>query len=311
MSKTMTNSIIKNPPLAFAPAICYSGYREGQNPQEGIYPSYQQVKQDLLILQGQWRYLRLYDCGPHAQIVLDVISAEQLDFKIMLGADLGAELTNHHCPWGAKFSDEELNVNIEANVVQINKLIDYANQYPDIITAVSIGNEASVDWTDHLVSVERLVSFAKQVKARVKQPVTFCENYLPWGEKLKPLVDVLDFISIHTYPAWEYQTMETALAYTIENYQGVANTYPDKQIVITEAGWTTTSNGRGIDCWNASPELQAIYYQQLLAWSIEQQVTTFFFEAFDEPWKGSGDDKEPEKHWGLFYVDRSPKLVMS
>jgi exo-beta-1,3-glucanase (GH17 family) len=105
--------------------------------------------------------------------------------------------------------------------------------------------------------------------------------------------------------------METALAYTIENYQGVANTYPDKQIVITEAGWTTTSNGRGIDCWNASPELQAIYYQQLLAWSIEQQVTTFFFEAFDEPWKGSGDDKEPEKHWGLFYVDRSPKLVMS
>ena len=39
-------------------------------------------------------------------------------------------------------------------------------------------------------------------------------------------------------------------------------------------------------------------------------ITTFFFEAFDEDWKG--DDKEPlgaEKHWGLFTQDRKPKLV--
>ena len=34
------------------------------------------------------------------------------------------------------------------------------------------------------------------------------------------------------------------------------------------------------------------------------------FEAFDEPWKGSPDPMEPEKHWGLFNVERTPKLVM-
>ena len=34
------------------------------------------------------------------------------------------------------------------------------------------------------------------------------------------------------------------------------------------------------------------------------------FEAFDEPWKGSPDPLEPEKHWGLFDVNRTPKLVM-
>jgi hypothetical protein len=37
----------------------------------------------------------------------------------------------------------------------------------------------------------------------------------------------------------------------------------------------------------------------------------FFFEAFDEPWKG--DPNNPagaEKHWGLFSVDRTPKKVM-
>lgn len=302
--------MINNEKLKFASAICYSGYREGQNPREGLYPSHEEVKEDLEILQAHWQYLRLYDCGPHAQIVLDVIEKEDMSFKLMLGADIGAEQTNPGCPWGAQFSEEELSRNAESNEAQINKLIEFANAYPNIIAAVSIGNEASVDWTDHLVPVDRLVGYAKHVKANIKQPVTFCENYVPWCQKLQPLVEVLDFISIHTYPAWEYQTIDTALAYTIENYQSVANAYPDKQIVITEAGWTTSSNGRGIECWNASPELQASYYQQLHQWSIENQVTTFFFEAFDEPWKGSPDENEPEKHWGLFYENRSPKLVM-
>ena len=47
-----------------------------------------------------------------------------------------------------------------------------------------------------------------------------------------------------------------------------------------------------------------------MAWSAEEQVLTFVFEAFDEPWKGSSDPMEPEKHWGLFTVDRTPKLAM-
>ena len=47
------------------------------------------------------------------------------------------------------------------------------------------------------------------------------------------------------------------------------------------------------------------------AWAEKMNITTFIFEAFDEPWKG--DDNNPlgaEKHWGLFTVDRKPKLVM-
>jgi hypothetical protein len=38
---------------------------------------------------------------------------------------------------------------------------------------------------------------------------------------------------------------------------------------------------------------------------------TFVFEAFDEPWKGSPDPHEPEKHWGLFYENRNPKMALS
>jgi exo-beta-1,3-glucanase (GH17 family) len=82
-------------------------------------------------------------------------------------------------------------------------------------------------------------------------------------------------------------------------------------VVITEAGWTTRSNGRGIRPDNASPALQAAYLEQLVAWSRREGVLTFVFEAFDEPWKGSPDPQEPEKHWGLFTVDRRPKPVIA
>ena len=78
-------------------AICYSGFREGQQP-GGISPSYEQVKEDLLILENKWKYLRLYDCDEHADTVLEVIKNEKLDFKVMLGAYIIAEMNNHGCP---------------------------------------------------------------------------------------------------------------------------------------------------------------------------------------------------------------------
>ena len=72
----------------------------------------------------------------------------------------------------------------------------------------------------------------------------------------------------------------------------------------------TSSNGRGIDPGNTSEDLQATYYADLTAWAEAEGILTFVFEAFDEPWKGSPDPLEPEKHWGLFTVDRRPKKVM-
>ncbi len=291
-------------------AICYSGYRQGQSPLTGAYPSYAQIREDLKILAKHWQYLRLYDCSPHAETVLDVIRKEGLPFKVMLGLDLAAEMSNPHCPWGAEFSDEVIAANIESNKAEIGRLEALANEHPEIVFSVSVGNEASVEWTDHMVPVDNLIAYVREVKATIKQPVTFCENYVPWTYKLEPLAEVLDFIAVHTYPAWEYRSMDDALEYTMQNYHSVVDHYPGKPVVITEAGWTTAANGRGIDPHNASEELQAQYYEQLLEWTTREQILTFVFEAFDEPWKGSPDPLEPEKHWGLFTVDRTPKLVM-
>jgi exo-beta-1,3-glucanase (GH17 family) len=167
-----------------------------------------------------------------------------------------------------------------------------------------------VDWTDHYVPVERVIEYVRMIKDGASQPVTFCENYLPWHEKLKDLAEEVDFISIHTYPVWEYKNIHEAIDYTSQNYRSVAERYPHKPVVITEAGWATNSNGRGIDPVNVNEELQSIYYNDLVNWSEKEGVMVFVFEAFDEPWKGSPEPMEPEKHWGLFTVDRQPKKVM-
>lgn len=298
-------------PFPYAPAICYSGFREGQHP-AGQHPTYEQIKEDLLILHRHWKYLRLYDVDAHAQTVIEVIKNEKLDFQIMLGAYIVAEVSNPNCPWGGGiYNKEQLATHKIQNSKRIDTLIEWANRYPKIINSLSVGNEATVDWTDHLVPVDSVIEYVKRVKAKAKQPVTFCENYVPWTNKLKPLAAKVDFISIHTYPVWEYKTIEEALAYTLANYNSVAELYPDKPIVITEAGWTTHSNGRGIPPENVNEIFQKTYCHDLIKWCTEKQIITYLFEAFDEPWKGSPDPMEPEKHWGLYKEDRTPKLVMA
>jgi len=291
-------------------AICYSGYRAGQSPVHGIFPSAGEIGEDLALLQSRWKFLRLYDCSAHAETVLHVIDRQGLDFKVMLGANMTAESSNPHCPWGADFDDATLAANRVANDREIDRLIALSLRYPDIVFSVSIGNEASVEWSDHLVPVDRLLEHTLRLQSAIKQPVTFCENYVPWTNKLEPLARELDFLSVHTYPVWEYQSIDDAMAYTQQNLQAVIDKYPGKPIVITEAGWTTASNGRGIEPNNASQQLQAVYCRELMTWSREAGILTFIFEAFDESWKGSDDPLEPEKHWGLWTEDRQPKLAL-
>ncbi len=291
-------------------AICYSGYRHGQSPGGKVYPSLAEIREDLQILQKNWRLLRLYDCSTHAERVLQVIREDRLPFQVMLGAYLGAEMNNFGCPWGVTYSEEQLEAGQRENAAEIERLIALARANEDIVFSVAVGNETTVDWTDHFVPVAHMIEYVRRVKKAVVQPVTFCENYVPWQNKLVDLVPELDFISVHTYPVWEYKHIHEAIDYTKQNVESVARLYPHKPIVITEAGWATCSNGRGMKAEHASQELQDVYYRDLTAWTREAGVLCFVFEAFDEPWKGSPDPMEPEKHWGLFTVDRRPKVVM-
>ena len=107
-------------------AVCYSGYRNGQRPGH-IYPSYDEVKEDLRIIEKQWQYIRLYSCDTHSRTVLEVIKNENLGLGVMLGAYIEAEENNPNCPWGGGvYTPSQLAENKKSNQQKMD--IDWLSQ---------------------------------------------------------------------------------------------------------------------------------------------------------------------------------------
>jgi exo-beta-1,3-glucanase (GH17 family) len=296
-------------------AVCYSGFREGQHPDRGegaINPSYEQTLEDLTILSrnSNFTLIRLYDSGENSGTILKVIEENNIGIKVMLGIWLKAELSNHEsCQWLDKpIPEEMLKENKEINTKEIEKGIELANQFADIIVAVNVGNESLVTWNDHLVDTDTIITYVQKVKKSIKQQVTVADNYKWWVDNGMALSQTVDFVSIHVYPLWEGQDIDTALSYSIANVEEVCQALPGSKIVITEVGWATVASEFGD---RANEEKQERYYNEIMSWAEQMNITTFFFEAFDEPWKGNPDNMlGAEKHWGLFSVDRKPKQVM-
>ena len=296
-------------------AVAYSGFREGQHPDRGqgaVNPSDAEILEDLQILvDHDLRLIRLYDVGENSVRTLELIRERDLPIKVLLGLWLRAEISNHEgCPWlDEPIPDDELAANTLLNLAEIDRGIELANEFDDIIVAVNVGNEALVEWNDHMVSLENVIEYVRTVKAAIEQPVTVADNYEWWIKDGAPLAAEVDFLGIHTYPAWEGKTIDEALAYTIANMEGVQAALPDKPMAILEAGWATTAMEFAEQASEANQER---YYHELFDWAQQANMTVFFFEAFDEPWKGNPNNKDgAEKHWGLFFVDRTPKQVFA
>ncbi len=295
-------------------AMAYSGFREGQHPDRGdgaANPSDEEILEDLEILMAHgFDLIRLYDSKENSLTTLELIEQHDLPIKALLGIWLDAEFSNHEgCPWLEEpIPDEKLAQNTMENVAEINRGIEIANRFSDIVVAVNVGNEALVEWNDHMVPLDSVIAYVRQVRAAIEQPVTVADNYEWWILDGASLAAEVDFLGVHTYPAWEEKSIDEALSYTIENIDRVHAALPDKPIAILEAGWATTGMEFGE---RASEANQARYYRELDEWASATNTTVFFFEAFDEPWKGNPDNPDgAEKHWGAFFVDRTPKQVV-
>ena len=289
-------------------AVCYSGYREGQSPRTGVCPSYEEVLEDLRILVNDgFRYIRMYEPNAHARTALRVIRNEKLPLKVMLGIDPKREFNNIGCPWVKEtLSASHLQKNAAYNDRTLKKLITLANEYKDEIMCVSVGNENRPGWGADLVTTDRLVEFARKLKDSCQQPVTYNEGTYEWLS-LEKLVEVTDIISIHSYPLWNGVSADKALAMNKEDYRTIKTRYPHKEVIFTECGWATRSNSSAMKQDQVNELIQVNYIRSLWKWAEEEDIPVFIFEAFDEPWKGSEDDDEPEKHWGIYNVDRTKK----
>ena len=293
-------------------AICYSGYRHGQSPVDCIYPTYEQIVEDLKILDSLgFKYIRMYDPVSYADMTCQVIKDLGLDMKLMLGPGICSEVNNPGCPWlKTTYSEEELKERAAWNDKRVDDLIEIANKHPEVINAVSVGNENTPGWGANNVPVERLIEFAKRLKEGTGKPVTFNEGAFEW-ENLQDLAEHLDIISVHSYPLWYGNTVDEALEVNKLWYKKIKEMYPDKLVLFSEVGWATSCvDFSQMKEGQANEENQKKYYDEFWAWTDSEKIIAYMFEAFDEPWKGGNEPGEAEKNWGIFYEDRTPKLML-
>jgi exo-beta-1,3-glucanase (GH17 family) len=291
--------------------ISYGPFRDGQTPDGGPWPSKDELREDLHLLSKHWSLLRMYGSRGSAEMVLQVIHEEQIPMKVLLGAWVATE---------ARLAEdgsiaEEFPDTASANRAEVETAIKLANAYPDVVIAVNVGNETQVSWSFHKVRAKVLVDYIRRARAQTNVPVTTADDFSYWNTpESKQLAREVDFIVMHAYAMWWGQPLENAVAFTQEKYAEVAALHPDHRIVIGEAGWATRKHSEGeqarLIAGVAGEEQQKLFYNDFIAWTTRQRIANFYFEAFDENWKGGAHPDEVEKHWGLFRADRTPKLAM-
>ncbi len=284
--------------------ISYGPYREEESP-DGLQPTSAELQEDLNLLMQHWNLIRMYGAGETAEEVLKIIHEKQLPLKVMVGAWIVPEEGSGN-PLLAQASNER----------EIASAIRLANSYPDEVIAVSVGNETQVYWSDHRTSPEELVRHIREVRAATSVPVTTADDFNFWNKpESKQIADEIDFIVTHIHALWAGLQLPDAMEWTEKRYDEVSNMHPDKKVVIGEAGWATQVHDQGEQAklikGKAGEAEQAQYYQQFTDWARDNKIYTFYFEAFDEPWKGGPHPNEVEKHWGLYRVDRTPKKAMT
>lgn len=293
--------------FAYGKGICYSGYRMGQSPIESVFPTFEEVLEDLRILEEDYDYIRLYDLTEMTYKVLEVLKNEEIDLKVLMGIYLLAEVSHQNHTMFGIISESVLEQNKSINNDSIQEGIRLIKEYQEYIIGVSIANESRSYWNVNRVSIESLIKYASMMKERLSVPVTYCEETIHWLEELSDLAEVVDFISFHTYPSWNDTPIEEAITYIDEAYKELKKKYPNKPLVITETGWATKSHGGKMPSEWASIMNQSKFIKIINEWSESHKLVVFIFEAFDELWKGGNDPNEPEKNWGIYDVDRQKK----
>lgn len=301
-------------------AVAYSPYRTSTS-EAGISSEtipLDNIKQDLQLLrQAGFGVVRLFDSSDKvAAQTVQAIRELNLDMKVMLGVWIASN-------------------NSVANESEINRAVALATANPDIIKAISVGNETLVSWnTWNPQTTQSMSTYLKTIRGRVSQPVTTDDNWAFFaaqsGEKNPdPVLKEIDFVSMHTYPLldtvhnpnlWDWRQssvvasqraqamMDAAIARAKYEYQTVRAHldqygYATMPIIVGETGWKALASGG--ESMRAHPVNQAMYFERLRAWKLESNApkTIVYFSAFDEAWK-QGDDK-----WGLFNAQRQARCV--
>ena len=190
-------------------AISFGGYR-GKTRNE--VPTVAQLKEDVKILAAMnVKLLRTYNTQQFAQAAnllkaIREVKKEDPKFEmyVMLGAWIDCEGA-----WTAVRDHEK--ESLENNTAEIGAAVKMANEYPDIVKAIAVGNEAMIHWASSYYVVPGIilkwVNHLQGLKQKGDLPkgvwITSSDNYESWGgggksyhlEDLNKLINAVDFVS--------------------------------------------------------------------------------------------------------------------
>ena len=313
-------------------AINYSGYREGQSPDTQTYPSEAQIKEDLtMLVRGGFGFIRLFDCSEHGARVLKVIQDDAFDIKVQSGIWIAGNKADHDTENQAEI---DRCVALDAKYPEIVVGVSVGNETLDDWSSVKV---PATELVAYIQEVRGRV--AQPVTTDdMYLPFLLGQDGQTSYAGVLDVAKAVDYLSLHAYAmldapydSWDWQQlavpegharavamMNAALQYTKDSIDGVRTTLAghgvNKPILIGEVGWKTApATGTDADLtevYRAHPVNQKMFYDALEAWvygnakDATSPKAAFYFEAFDETWKGDDDA------WGLFDANRKAKYVM-
>ena len=258
--------------------VAFSPLREHHNPEKGIFPSRDEMEQDLALLQDNVRAVRIYSVTNGQEAIPELA----WDHKLYVTA-------------GAWINKDE-----DTNQLEVSSLIELSKTYPNVVRSL-VGNEVILRED---LSVDQLIEHIRHVRKRVSQPVSTSE---PWSIWLKhpELAEEVDFIAAHILPYWEGLPVEQALDFVFDRYRALQTAFPNKPIVITETGWP--GGGQPFGQAEATRVNQARFLREFFNRAQRENITYYAVEAFDQPWKQAIEGTSGA-HWGIYDADRKPSF---
>jgi len=259
--------------------MAFSPFQAGQDPVVQVLPTEAQIESDLRLLAGKVTAIRTYSTLKSLGRIPEL--AARHDIKVALGAWLDRQL--------------------ETNELEVAAAIELANEHANIIRLI-IGNETILRGD---LTVAQLAQQLDRVREAVSQPVSTAEPWHVWI-KHPELVEHVDYLAVHMLPYWEGIPAERAIDYIAERMDELSRAYPDKPIVIAEAGWP--SDGRTRESAVASTSNQAMFLRRFLQRARQEGYIYYLMEAFDQPWK-TRYEGAVGAYWGIYDVHRQPKFA--
>lgn len=261
-------------PGAKLQCVSYAPFRGTQSPLDPTtYIDADQIEQDLSQLAKISECVRTYSIENGLDQVPAI--AAKVGIKVIQGIWLGS--------------------NKLKNQQQVAIVVGLVKRYPQVITAVVVGNEVLLRGE---MTTADLAAIIRGVKAQVTVPVTYADVWEYWLRN-RELYDIVDFVTVHILPYWEDVPVRAKLAaaHVDTIRQQVAIAFPNKEILIGETGWP--SEGRMREGALPSRANQARIVSEILDLAKRENFRVNLIEAYDQPWKRRLEGTVGG-YWGLF-----------